>query len=193
MAGSLRESQKTVLRATALARRDGLSDEQRAAAAQAIAGRRFPVEVAKGMIAAGYSAVRSEIDPLPLMRALAAHGAQLALPVIVARDVPLIFRAWNPGGELVRGQLGILEPPGAPEVVPDIVLVPLAAFDRAGHRVGYGAGYYDRTLPLLRRLRTITAIGLAFAVQEIPDIPADVHDARLDCVLTESGFLDFRS
>jgi 5-formyltetrahydrofolate cyclo-ligase len=94
----------------------------------------------------------------------------------------------------VRGALGILEPsPGAAEITPEIVLVPLAAFDKAGHRIGYGAGHYDRTLAQLRKLRPITAIGLAFGAQEVEAVPALEHDVALDYVLTDTQVFDFRS
>jgi len=187
-------SSKASLRAVALARRDALSVEHRAAAAQAIAARGLPFERKHGIVVAGYSPIRSEIDPTPLMRQLATQGAQLALPVIVARGGPLQFRAWSSNGKLQRGPLGILEPSlEATEVIPDILLVPLAAFDRSGHRIGYGAGHYDRTLGQLRALRNIIAIGVAFAAQEIPGVAASAHDARLDLVLTEDETIDFRS
>jgi len=185
---------KTDLRAAALARRDALDAECRNAAAQAVAARGLPVEIKPGAVVAGYSPIRSEIDPVPLLQKLASHGAQLALPVISARVQPLIFRAWNPGDRLLRGPLGIMEPsPDAAELTPDIVLVPLAAFDRSGHRIGYGAGHYDRTLAQVRQSKKLIAIGLAFAVQEIADVAADAHDVRLDYVLTEKRTFDFRS
>jgi len=188
------ETQKATLRATALAARDALSSERRAAAAQSIALRGLPFEITSGAVVAGYSPIRSEIDPLPLMRKLAVPGARLALPAIVAGDQPLKFRAWSPGDRLRRGRLGILEPSAeAKEVIPDILLVPLAAFDRAGHRIGYGAGHYDYTLAHLRRLKPIIAIGLAFAAQEIEAVPALQHDVALDYVLTEAQAFDFRS
>ncbi len=191
MSASSNAPSKNELRAAALARRDGLSAEQRAAAARAIAARMPPLEITSSTIA-GYAPIRGEIDPLPLMRSLAARGAALALPAISARNAALVFRAWEPGEALVRGVFGIAEPPATvTEVVPDIVLVPLAAFDRAGHRIGYGAGYYDRTLAQLRDSRPVTAIGLAFAVQEIPQVPALSHDVRLDYVLTEAGLFSF--
>ena len=187
-------SSKAILRTVALAKRDALSAPHRASAAQAVAGRGLPFEIARGAIVAGYSPIRSEIDPAPLMEKLAAQGAKLALPVISARDRPLTFRAFTCGDQLVRGPLGIPEPPPeAPEVTPDIVLVPLAAFDRAGHRIGYGAGHYDRTLGQLRQIRKIGAVGVAFAVQEIADTGALPHDAVLDFVLTECETFDFRS
>jgi 5-formyltetrahydrofolate cyclo-ligase len=188
------DPQKITLRAAALAKRDALSDAQRDAAAQALAARGLPFDIAHRTIVAGYSPIRSEIDPTPLMRKLAAQGAQLALPVITARDAPLIFRVWSPGVELVRGPLGILEPsPEAASVIPDILLVPLAAFDRSGHRIGYGAGHYDRTFAQLRPSKAVTAAGVAFAVQEIEAVPALPHDVALDYVLTETQSFDFRS
>ncbi len=128
------------------------------------------------------------------MRKLAAQGARLALPVILARGKSLAFRAWSPDDRMMLGPLGILEPsPAAAELVPDIMLVPLAAFDRAGHRIGYGAGHYDYTLAHLRKVKAITAIGLAFAAQEIEAVPALAHDVALDYVLTETQVFDFRS
>ncbi len=182
------------MRAAALAARDTLSSEHRAAAAQTIALRGLPFEIMPGAVVAGYSPIRSEIDPIPLMRKLAVPGVQLALPAIIAGDQPLQFRAWSPDDRLQRGRLGILEPPAdAKEVIPDILLVPLAAFDRAGHRIGYGAGHYDRTLEQLRKLKAITAVGVAVAVQEVEAVPALSHDAALDYVLTETQMLDFRS
>src|SRR5882672_11476729 len=194
MSASPTDQSKNVLRAAALARRDALSGEQRIAAARAVALRGLPIEIMPGAVVAGYSPIRGEIDPALLMQELAARGMRLALPVIAARDSPLGFRLWVPGAELLRGPLGILEPsPDAAEIVPDIVLVPLAAFDRFGHRIGYGAGHYDRTLARLRDSKKIIAIGLAFAVQEIETIPALQHDEALDYVLTETLLLDFRS
>jgi 5-formyltetrahydrofolate cyclo-ligase len=185
---------KNNLRAAALAARDALNHEHRAASAQIIATRGLPIEIKHGAVVAGYSPIRSEFDPTPLMRKLVSLGARLALPVITARDAPLQFRGWTLDDKLQRGPLGIPEPsPEAAEIVPDILLVPLAAFDRSGHRIGYGAGHYDRTLAQLRALRTIVAIGLAFAAQEIPGVSASAHDARLDLVLTENETIDFRS
>jgi 5-formyltetrahydrofolate cyclo-ligase len=182
------------LRSAALAARDALSEAHRLAGAETIAQRGLPVALAPGAVVAGYSSIRSELDPLPLMRALAAQGASLALPVTIASDLPLEFRAWSPGDPTRRGPLGIPEPfLQGDDLVPDVVLVPLAAFDRRGHRIGYGAGNYDRTLAHLRALKSVSAIGLAFTVQEIEAIPALSHDATLDYVLTEINVFDFRS
>ena len=171
-----------------------MSDKKRAAAAKAVASRGLPIEITPGTIISGYSPIRSEIDPAPLMRMLAALGARLALPAVMARGKSLAFRAWSPDDRLMLGPLGILEPsPAAAELVPDILLVPLAAFDRSGHRIGYGAGHYDTTLAHLRKAKTVIAIGVAFAVQEIKAVPVQPHDVALDYVLTEKRRFDFRS
>jgi len=188
------ESSKAKLRAEALARREALPAPTRAAAAETIATRSFPLRIERGMIVSGFSPMKSEINPVRLMRKLADAGARLALPAIAGRGKPLIMRAWSFGEPLASGQWGIREPvAGAPEVAPDILIVPLAAFDRAGHRIGYGAGYYDMTINALRARKPVTAIGIAFAAQEIPHVPATERDARLDLVLTENETIDFRS
>jgi 5-formyltetrahydrofolate cyclo-ligase len=188
------DQSKADLRAAALASRDALTSERRSVAAEAVAARGLPFEITPGTIVSGYSAIRSEIDPAPLMRTLAAQGARLALPAVMARGKSLAFRAWSPNDRLMLGPLGILEPsPAAAEIIPDIMLVPLAAFDRLGHRIGYGAGHYDYTLAHLRKMKPITAIGLAFAAQQIEAVPALQHDVALDFVLTETQVFDFRS
>ncbi len=185
---------KADLRAAALAAREALSEKKRAKAAQAIAARGLPVAIAHGAVVSGYSPIRGEADPLPLMQSLAAKGARLAMPVVLARGKSLAFRAWSPSDRMMLGPLGIPEPsPAAAELVPDIMLVPLAAFDRAGHRIGYGAGHYDYTLAHLRKAKAILAIGIAFAAQEIALVPALAHDVALDYVLTETQAFDFRS
>ena len=184
---------KTELRRQALARRDALPAAERQQAAETIAARAFPVAIAPGVIVAGFMPMKSEINPLPLLRALADAGARLALPVVAGRGKPLIMRAWGIGEPLGAGVWGIREPePAAPEVAPDILIVPLLAFDRAGQRVGYGAGYYDRTIAALRARQPVLAIGLAFAAQEIAAVPATPHDAPLDLVLTEREVIDLR-
>jgi 5-formyltetrahydrofolate cyclo-ligase len=184
---------KAELRAGAQARRDALTAEQRQAAAAAIAARSFPVSVAPGTIVSGFMPLKSEISPLPLMQKLAAAAARLALPRIVSRGNPLSMRAWDFGAPLDRGQWGIREPRlDAPEVVPDIMLVPLLAFDRRGHRIGYGAGYYDMSIKRARALKPVIAVGIAFAVQEAAEVPATPRDERLDLVLTEREVIEPR-
>ena len=188
------ERSKADLRTAALAKRDALSEKKRSAAAKAVAKRGLPIQITQGTVVSGYSPIRSEIDPFPLMRMLASLGARLALPAVMARGKSLAFRVWSPDDRLMLGPLGILEPsPAAAELIPDIMLVPLAAFDRLGHRIGYGAGHYDFTLAHLRKTKTIIAIGLAFAAQEIEAVPALSHDVALDYVLTETALFDFRS
>ncbi len=177
---------KAELRRAAAARRDALPADMRKAAAEAIAARGLPLAIAPGTIVAGFMPMKTEINPLPLMQRLAQAGASLALPKIAGRGRPLLMRAWQWGAPLDAGQWGIREPkPDAPEVEPDIVLVPLLAFDRAGNRIGYGAGYYDMTIARLRSRKTVTAVGIAFSAQEVSAVPATNRDARLDLVLTE--------
>jgi 5-formyltetrahydrofolate cyclo-ligase len=186
--------QKAELRREGLARRDALPAEIRKAAAEAIAARAFPLAIASGMIVSGFMPLKSEINPLPLMRKLADAGARLALPVVAGRGQPLIMRSWQWGEPLVPGVWGIREPPPtAPELQPDILLVPLLAFDRNGHRIGYGAGYYDLTIAQLRAKKPIAAVGIAFAAQEIESVPRTAFDARLDLVLTENETIDLRN
>ena len=191
--GSIADA-KAAIRREALARRDALPAEMRAAAAQAIAERPLPLAVAADAIVSGFMPLKSEINPIPLMRRLAGAGAQLALPAVAGRGQPLNMRAFSFGQPLVSGVWGIREPgPDAPEVFPDIVIVPLLAFDRSGHRVGYGAGYYDMTITRLRARKPIVAVGIAFAVQEISRVPATARDAPLDLVLTEHEVIDCRA
>jgi 5-formyltetrahydrofolate cyclo-ligase len=137
--------------------------------------------------------MKGEIDPLPLMKRFSSGGARLALPVIAGRGRPLLMRAWNFGEPLVSGVWGIREPPvQAAEVEPDILLVPLVAFDRAGRRLGYGGGYYDLTVARLRAHKPVVAMGIAYAIQEIAGVPVAPHDATLDLVLTEREVIDLR-
>jgi 5-formyltetrahydrofolate cyclo-ligase len=186
--------EKAELRREALARRDTLPADARQAAAEAIAARAFPLGIASGTIVSGFMPLKSEINPLPLMRKLADAGASLALPAVAGRGKPLIMRSWRWGEPLVPGIWGIREPgPEAPEVQPDILLVPLVAFDRSGYRIGYGAGYYDLTIAQLRANKPIAAVGIAFAAQEVETVPRTAFDARLDLVLTENQTIDLRN
>jgi 5-formyltetrahydrofolate cyclo-ligase len=187
------QSEKEQLRRDAVARRDALPAEARKSAADVIAARKFPLALAPGAIVSGFMPLKSEINPLPLLQKLAQHGARLALPVVAGRGKPLIMREWAWGEPLASGVWGIREPKAeAPEVEPDILLVPLLAFDRAGHRIGYGAGYYDMTIHRLRSRKPVTAIGIAFAAQEVAKVPSTPRDERLDLVLTEREAIDLR-
>ncbi len=141
------------------------------------------VPLPEGAVVAGYVAAGSEIDPAPLLRALAARGFGLALPCIVEPDLPLVFRRWTPGEPLAPGRLGIPEPPAAAATLrPGVVLVPLLGFDRRGRRLGQGGGFYDRTLAGLDAL----TVGLAYALQEVDAVPVEPWDRRLDWVVTEN-------
>jgi 5-formyltetrahydrofolate cyclo-ligase len=184
---------KAKLRTETLARRDALSADERAKGGEAIAARGFPLPPRPGLIVSGFMPIRSEINPLPLLRRYAEAGAQLALPAIDGRGKPLMLRAWKIGEKLIAGQWNIREPsPEAPELVPDLMLVPLAVFDRRGHRIGYGAGYYDMTIAKARAQKPVLAVGVAFAVQEAPEVPNLAHDEPLDLVLTETETIDCR-
>jgi 5-formyltetrahydrofolate cyclo-ligase len=187
------EESKSVLRREATARRDALPAEARQAAGETIAARAFPLAIAPGTIVSGFMPMKSEINPLPLMRSLAQAGARLALPAVAGRGKPLIMRAWLWGEALNSGVWGIREPkPEAALVDPDILIVPLLAFDRLGYRLGYGGGYYDLTIAGLRARKPVTAIGIAYSAQEVSSVPVTPRDARLDLVLTEREIIDLR-
>jgi 5-formyltetrahydrofolate cyclo-ligase len=131
---------------------------------------------------------KSEIDTRPLLGKLAGEGWTTCLPIVIALGEPLIFRRWLPGEPTVPGVWGIPRPTDdAALVQPDVLLVPLMAFDRQGYRLGYGGGFYDRTLEQLRAEKTITAIGVAYAAQEVDAVPHGPHDQPLDYVMTERG------
>ncbi len=141
----------------------------------------------RGVPLAGYMAMRDEIDPLPALEEAAAHGP-VGLPTITAPDTPLTFRVWEPGAEMVPARFGTSEPTG--EVMrPEILVVPLVAFTRDGGRLGYGGGFYDRTLEVLRRDGPVLAIGFAYAAQEAESLPQEPTDAPLDMIVTEAGVL----
>jgi 5-formyltetrahydrofolate cyclo-ligase len=187
------DASKADFRKAALARREMLPAAERQSAAEALAARPFLLPIKPGLIVSGYLPLKSEINPVPLMRKLAAAGAPLALPVVAGPGRPLILRAYSFGQALDTGVWGIREPkPDAPEVAPDILLVPLAAFDRMGRRIGYGAGYYDMTINALRKRKSVVAVGVAYAAQEVPEVPTTERDARLDLVLTERDVIDCR-
>jgi 5-formyltetrahydrofolate cyclo-ligase len=134
-----------------------------------------------GAVVSGFWPLDGEIDIRPLLLALHARGHPIVLPVTPKRGLPLSFRLWRPGDALVVERFGTMRPTGE-ERAPDFLLVPLLAFDRHGGRLGYGAGYYDRTLPLLSPRFTL---GCAFAAQEVPEVPMGPRDVRLDAVATE--------
>ncbi|WP_022729563.1 5-formyltetrahydrofolate cyclo-ligase [Fodinicurvata sediminis] len=149
-------------------------------------------ELASANWVSSYWPMREEIDPRPVMEALNARGVGLCLPVVTGHAQPLIFRAWQPGDRLVTEAFGTSVPmASAHERVPEILLVPLLAFDSEGYRLGYGGGFYDRTLEKLRSERGALAIGLAFAGQHMDFLPRGPHDQKLDMVVTEQGVQAF--
>lgn len=183
---------KRILRAALRARRRGIAGQGREAAGVTLRDIFLAhcAPVAPGSIVAGYVARDDEINPAPLMEALGARGCFLALVCMENASRGLEFRAYAPGDALVSGRCGIPEPlPSANIVEPDILFVPLLGFDRRGGRLGQGGGSYDKTLSVLRARKNITAIGLAYAVQEEPEIPQDTHDQKLDGIVTEREYI----
>jgi 5-formyltetrahydrofolate cyclo-ligase len=152
--------------------------------------------LAKRLEARAVSAFRAfpdEPDTMPLLAALAEAGFPTLLPITGPRGAPLVFRLWRPGDPTVAGRMNIPEPsPSAPSGDPDLLFTPLACFDRRGHRIGFGAGYYDLTLRALRAKGRAIAVGVAFSVAESPTLPDEPHDERLDYVLTEDELIDCR-
>lgn len=181
-------AEKTALRAAARATRAAAFARHGAAGVRLAAhGLAFLAPTA-GAAVSGFSAIRDEIDPQALMIALAAAGHPLALPAMQGKGKPLLFRAWAPGDEMAPAAWGIAEPlPTRAAIAPDIVLVPLLAFDAAGYRLGYGGGFYDRSLEQLRAMKHVIAVGIAYDEQRVDSVPHLDYDQPLDWVLTPSG------
>lgn len=142
----------------------------------------------RGKALAGYMAMRTEIDPTA---AMAAHPGPVGVPVILGAGQALKFREWSPGCAMVAGEFGALIPAEGAWVEPEVVIVPLVGFDARGYRLGYGGGFYDRTLAGLRARNPVLAVGFAFAAQELPEVPIDQYDQRLDVIVTEAGIRTF--
>lgn len=194
MSGEAIAAEKAALRKLMRTRRAAIPPETRAAASLAVRDRLIAwlpaARLARGAVIAAYWPIRDELDPRPLAQALAERGHGLALPVSVARGTALAFRTWKLGDPLVADIMRIEAPiSSAPEAVPSLVLVPMLAFDRGCRRLGYGAGFYDRTLATLRAGGTVIAVGLAFGAQEVARVPVAEDDAPLDAVVTEDGLV----
>lgn len=176
-------------RARALARRAAAFAAHGSAAGARLAAHGLSfLHLAQGSTISGFSAIRDEIDPGQLLHHLHGQGHHLCLPVMEGKGKPLVFRAWAPGDEMGKVQWGIAEPlPDKPVLEPDVVLVPLLAFDSAGYRLGYGGGFYDRTLDRLRAIKPVIAVGIAYDELKVDAVPHQSYDERLDWVLTPSG------
>ncbi|MBV1693072.1 MAG: 5-formyltetrahydrofolate cyclo-ligase [Hyphomicrobiales bacterium] len=184
---------KAELRRRMLARREAIEPSLRQAGAarlaSAVVGRIAPMVRPPGVVSV-FLAIGSEPDTAGLIANLGEAGYVAALPVMVAKAAPLVFRAWRPGDPLIERAWGIREPADTlPAVEPDVLLVPLLAFDRAGGRLGYGGGYYDRTLHALRRRRPVIAVGVAFDEQEVDAVPRSDYDERIDWIMTPSAMI----
>jgi 5-formyltetrahydrofolate cyclo-ligase len=180
--------EKSELRRTAFERRRELAARE----APAEAGRKIAervlatIPIPAGTAVSAYWPMGDELDPRPLIEQLHAAGCSIGLPIIVAKGQPLSFRRWTPDTRFVAGGFKTQVPePGSPEVVPSLLVVPLLAFDRRGYRLGYGGGFYDRTLAKLRALGPVTAVGFAYAGQEVDAVPRDEYDQPLDWLATE--------
>lgn len=188
------DAQKAALRHEASSRR-GIAAAETPYAAERLADAFFAaadrLDLLHGVaMVSGYLAMKDEIDPAPLLSRLHRSGIGLCLPVVTGRDRPLVFRQWMPGQALVPGVFSTRHPDvDAPERMPDLLLVPLLAFDRRGGRLGYGGGYYDRSLAELRAGRLVRAVGVAYSAQEVGRVPTVPTDAPLDFVATEAGVL----
>ncbi|MBN9242692.1 MAG: 5-formyltetrahydrofolate cyclo-ligase [Mesorhizobium sp.] len=185
---------KKHLRLEALGRRDALDPAWRIEASLAMASHAPAVDLGHGPVVSGFLPIRSEADLRPLMAALADRGARLSLPVVLDRET-IVFRELVRGAEMVSTGFGTAGPgPEAAVLDPDIMLVPLAAFDRRGHRLGYGAGHYDRAIARLHdKGRNPRLIGVAFDCQEVERVPDEPHDVMLSAILTENGLRSFTS
>ncbi len=179
---------KNRLRALAKSRRRTAAADQNAASQDAAEVFFRSVLPAGPAVIAGYWPHQTELDCRPLLARACEIGRTCVLPVVDSASNHLIFRRWRPGDVLTTGRHDIREPASdAATFRPDVVIVPLLAFDRRGYRLGYGAGFYDKTLSYLRRQGSVLAVGYAFAAQEVENVPHDQHDQRLDWIVTETG------
>lgn len=191
MVDALIEEAKAALRNRARAARASLDHGERADAAVAAAQHFFnAVPLQAGDVVAAYWRIRDELDCQPILVKLMDSNQKVVLPVVVGPEQPLDLRVWEPGASLYESGFGTLAPSElAPRAEPDIVLMPLLGFDARGTRLGYGGGYYDRTLARLSKKPRL--VGLAFAAQELERIPREPHDVPLDMIVTEAGVRHF--
>lgn len=178
------------MRTELFARRKAAFAERETAIGPATAHLLTAIGEAEGRVVSGYRPIRTELDPTDAMIALIAAGARICVPVIEGAGLPLAFREWVPGCLMEVGAFGAEIPAGGEWLVPDILITPLLGWDRAGWRLGYGGGFYDRTLEGLRAAKPTRAIGFAFAAQEVPNVPMEPTDQRLDAMATETEILE---
>jgi len=181
---------KRALRRMAAERRRAIVDRTDRTVAAEAAALHFlaAIDPEPGVPISGFWPLDEEFDPRPLLERLHERGHPIGLPVVVARDEPLAFRRWVPGLELVKGAFNVMIPgPAAAPIEPEVLIVPMLAFDRRGYRLGYGGGFYDRTLELRRRDVDALAVGIAFAGQEVANVPHADYDQPLDWAVTERG------
>ncbi len=182
------DDRKISLRKEAAARRADIHGRKGASAGKALAAGFLDAmgdRLAPGVVVSLYRAMRDEIDVGPLGAALAGRGVVTALPAMQGAEKPLAFRTWRDGEALTDAAMGVREPAGGETVTPDILAVPLLAFDRKGNRLGYGGGYYDRTLSALRAAGDVLAVGVAYDEQETDSVPVDDRDEPLDMIVTD--------
>ncbi|MEP3276811.1 MAG: 5-formyltetrahydrofolate cyclo-ligase [Stappiaceae bacterium] len=182
--------EKERIRQDALRRRATIQETARIAASMDIVAYLEELDIEPGQVVAGFWPIRDEIDPRPLMNAIRLRGHRLALPIVA--HPTLLFRELLPDAALVKAGFGTMGPgPDVPEIRPDVLLMPLAAYDQRGERIGYGKGHYDRAIAALEEKGPVKRIGLAFSLQEVPEVPTEAYDKRLHQILTEQGVMRF--
>jgi 5-formyltetrahydrofolate cyclo-ligase len=184
---------KQNIRTEALQKRSGLTGRAELSATIATQFLKS-ISIPPDAVVSSYWAIGDEADPVVLEQELRQRGHPIVMPRVVGRNQPLDFHLWEAGAELVRGGFGLSQPARDwPKLAPDLLIVPLLAFDQEGYRIGYGAGYYDRTISGLRQAKPVVAAGFAFAAQEFPAVPHLAHDERLDWIVTENGARKIRN
>ena len=143
------------------------------------------------LVIAAYMPIRTEISPLPAITKISKRGHKICVPVVVKDGTPLKFFEWTPETKMVSGAFGALIPENSNQLIPDIIITPLAAFDMNGYRLGYGGGFYDRSFEEITKLKEITAVGFAYSSQEVLAVPSEPTDYKLDKIITEQGILSF--
>lgn len=183
---TLVEEKQAARKAASKVRKDAAAIDGGAASMEILGHLQLTGILKAGQIVSGFLPIGSEIDTRPILVVLREMGLIISLPCVEAENAPLTFREWHPDDVLVKEKFGTMAPANtANEVDPDIILSPMLAFDRAGFRLGYGGGFYDRSLEKLRKEKPVIAIGVSYAAQEVNTVPRDTFDQPLDMILTE--------